>query len=196
MFQRKRESYLPGWLWFFLALPLGLIVALLYRRRAALPRLRQAVQSRLTPARYVEPDSIPLDMHPAAVSYRESYEAVEAEARLGMDAEDVAMSKASAASEDSAAPERTNEMDDLKRIEGIGPSISALLREQGISTFRQLADTPVSRLDAILTEANLRRIANPDTWPEQAGLAAEGRWDELEQFQGTLKAGRRRPTDA
>jgi large subunit ribosomal protein L21 len=29
----------------------------------------------------------------------------------------------------------------------------------------------------------------PDTWPQQARLAAEGKWDELEALQGTLSGG-------
>lgn len=85
----------------------------------------------------------------------------------------------------------TGEIDDLKVIEGIGPSISGLLQSQGITTFRQLADTPIERLDEILRQADLRRLADPGTWPEQARMAAEGRMDDLIAFQRTLKAGRR-----
>lgn len=83
------------------------------------------------------------------------------------------------------------EPDDLKLIEGIGPTISALLRDSGITTFEQLANTSIGRLDKILQEANLRRLADPSTWPEQARFAADGDWDGLEQFQRTLRAGRR-----
>lgn len=83
------------------------------------------------------------------------------------------------------------EPDDLKLIEGIGPSISGLLRNNGITTFEQLANASIGRLDKILQEANLRRIADPSTWPEQARFAADGDWDGLEQFQRTLRAGRR-----
>jgi len=80
--------------------------------------------------------------------------------------------------------------DDLKRIEGIGPKISSLLQEAGITTFAQLAATDVNRLRRILVEAGIR-IAAPETWPEQASLAAAGRWDELETLQARLKGGRR-----
>jgi predicted flap endonuclease-1-like 5' DNA nuclease len=83
--------------------------------------------------------------------------------------------------------------DDLKRIEGIGPKISSVLQAAGIATFAQLADTDVDRLEQILAESdpNLLRLANPATWPEQAKLAAEGRWEALEKVQGELKGGRR-----
>ena len=81
--------------------------------------------------------------------------------------------------------------DDLKRIEGIGPKISALLQEAGIRTFAQLAAAEVSRLEAILAEAGLSALAKPATWPEQASLAAAGDWEALEALQNELKGGRR-----
>ena len=81
--------------------------------------------------------------------------------------------------------------DNLMRIEGIGPKISSVLQAAGITTFAQLAATDVSRLRQILTEAGLAALADPSTWPEQAGLAAAGKWDALEVLQDELKGGRR-----
>jgi predicted flap endonuclease-1-like 5' DNA nuclease len=81
--------------------------------------------------------------------------------------------------------------DNLKRIEGIGPKISGLLQAAGIMTFAQLADTGVERLEQIVEDAGIGKIANPSTWPEQAALAAAGKWDELEVLQDELKGGRR-----
>jgi predicted flap endonuclease-1-like 5' DNA nuclease len=80
--------------------------------------------------------------------------------------------------------------DDLKRIEGIGPKISNVLQDAGITTYAQLAATDVHRLRQILDESGIR-LANPDTWPEQARLAAAGDWDALKRLQGQLKGGRR-----
>jgi predicted flap endonuclease-1-like 5' DNA nuclease len=80
--------------------------------------------------------------------------------------------------------------DDLQRIEGIGPKISGLLQAAGITTFAQLAAGDVGRLERIVREAGIT-IADPTTWPEQARLAAAGRWDELEVLQEELKGGRR-----
>ncbi len=80
--------------------------------------------------------------------------------------------------------------DDLKLIEGIGPKIDALLKAAGISTFAQLAATDVSRLRELLGDGRFR-IADPTTWPEQAGLAAEGKLDELKALQDRLNAGRK-----
>jgi predicted flap endonuclease-1-like 5' DNA nuclease len=90
-------------------------------------------------------------------------------------------------------PEKTPAPDDLKRIEGIGPKISSVLQAAGISTFEQLAATAVSQIEEILEAESLRlrRLADPTTWPEQAGLAATGDWDELEALQSNLRGGRR-----
>jgi predicted flap endonuclease-1-like 5' DNA nuclease len=80
--------------------------------------------------------------------------------------------------------------DDLSEIEGIGPKIAALLQEHDIDTFSKLAKSPTGRLEEILAEANLRMF-NPATWPDQARLAAEDRWKELEALKQELKGGRR-----
>ncbi len=83
--------------------------------------------------------------------------------------------------------------DDLKRIEGIGPRIAAVLQEAGITTFAQLADADQARLERILEEADPRllRLASPAHWPEQAALAAAGEWEALQALQSELKGGRR-----
>ena len=86
-----------------------------------------------------------------------------------------------------AAPE---EPDDLRRIEGIGPKISALLQTAGLTTFAQVAATEAASLRQILREGGIR-MANPATWPEQAQLAAAGEWEALEALQDQLKGGRR-----
>ena len=57
--------------------------------------------------------------------------------------------------------------DDLTRISGIGPKISGVLAEAGITTFAQLAGSGTDRLRRILDAAGIR--ATPDTWPAQAG---------------------------
>jgi hypothetical protein len=82
-------------------------------------------------------------------------------------------------------------VDDLTRIEGIGPKISSLLQEAGISSFAQLAGTSVDRLQKIIADAKLTALADPATWPAQAKLAAEGEWERLDALQEELKGGRR-----
>jgi hypothetical protein len=81
-------------------------------------------------------------------------------------------------------------VDDLKVIEGIGPKISSVLQDAGISTYNKLANTSVSHLTEILGDADIR-LGDPTTWPEQAKLAAAGEWDSLEALQDELKAGKR-----
>jgi len=81
--------------------------------------------------------------------------------------------------------------DDLTKIEGIGPKISGVLKEAGLMTFAQLSQTEPARIKQILNDANLRRLHDPTTWPEQAQLAAQGQWDALEKLQDELKGGRR-----
>ena len=87
--------------------------------------------------------------------------------------------------------EVASEPDDLKRVEGIGPKIEGLLNAKDIVTWKQLAKTRVSFLQSVLDEAGPRyRIHDPATWPEQAGLAAAGAWEELAALQDRLKGGR------
>lgn len=80
--------------------------------------------------------------------------------------------------------------DDLTIVEGIGPKIAGVLQAAGITTFAQLAAADVAQLTEIVQQADLR-LAHPDTWPEQAALAAEGKWDELQSLTSQLKGGRR-----
>jgi predicted flap endonuclease-1-like 5' DNA nuclease len=80
--------------------------------------------------------------------------------------------------------------DDLKRIEGIGPKIAGLLNDAGISTFAQLGKASPKKLADVLTAAGARfRLAKPDTWQQQAKLAAAGKVDALKKLQDELKGG-------
>jgi predicted flap endonuclease-1-like 5' DNA nuclease len=87
-------------------------------------------------------------------------------------------------------PAAVVEADDLRKIEGIGPKISMVLKDAGILTFSRLAETDVQLLREILDQAGIR-IADPETWPEQASLAAKEDWEGLQALQSTLKGGRR-----
>ena len=89
-----------------------------------------------------------------------------------------------------AAPKKSAKADDLKKIEGAGPKAAEALVGAGIDTFAKVAKTEASKLSEILTEASSRlsHIVT-DTWPKQAGLAAEGKWDELKELQDRLDGG-------
>lgn len=80
---------------------------------------------------------------------------------------------------------------DLKIIEGIGPKIEALLKEAGINTWDDLADTAADRLQEILAAAGEAfRIHDPTSWPMQAQMAVNNQWDLLREYQEELKGGR------
>jgi predicted flap endonuclease-1-like 5' DNA nuclease len=81
--------------------------------------------------------------------------------------------------------------DDLKRIEGIGPRIEKMLNDDQIFTWAELADAQVERLKGLLRRGGDRyRMHDPKSWPDQAKLAAEGRWEELKELQDILQGGR------
>ena len=87
-----------------------------------------------------------------------------------------------------AAPKKAAKADDLKKIEGIGPKIASTLVEAGISTFADLAKTDAAKISEII--AGVRGNHVTDTWPAQAKLAAEGKWDELKKWQDELDGGK------
>ncbi|RYD81851.1 MAG: DUF4332 domain-containing protein [Sphingobacteriales bacterium] len=81
--------------------------------------------------------------------------------------------------------------DDLLKIEGIGKKIAALLKKQGIVTYKELAKSTVKSLKTILeTAGNQYSMHNPTSWPKQAKLAASARWEELQLLQDQLKGGK------
>ncbi len=81
--------------------------------------------------------------------------------------------------------------DDLKKIEGIGPKIEKMLNEAGIHTWHDLANTEVSLIQSVLDKGGpAYKIHNPESWPFQAKLAAEGKWEELKKWQDEHKRGR------
>jgi len=86
------------------------------------------------------------------------------------------------------APHAKVVADDLKVVIGIGPKIARLLMDHGITTWKALSETsPATITEIMLKEGGERyRIHNPETWPHQALLLHEGRWDELKEMQGKL----------
>lgn len=81
--------------------------------------------------------------------------------------------------------------DDLTMVEGIGPKIAEIFNNAGITTWAELGNTDVDRLKELLAEAGDRfKMHDPETWPRQAKLAAEGQWEELAKWQDELDGGR------
>jgi predicted flap endonuclease-1-like 5' DNA nuclease len=81
--------------------------------------------------------------------------------------------------------------EDLTRIEGIGKKIEALLYKNKIHSYKQLSKASVTSIKLILDAAGNRySMHNPGTWPKQAKLAAEAKWEDLELLQKHLKGGK------
>ncbi|MDO1501999.1 50S ribosomal protein L21 [Winogradskyella maritima] len=89
-----------------------------------------------------------------------------------------------------AAPAKkaTAKADDFKKIEGIGPKIASTIAEAGITTFAQLAKTSPEKISEIIADVRGNHVT--DTWPKQAEMAAEGKWDELKKWQDELDGGK------
>ncbi len=86
------------------------------------------------------------------------------------------------------APKKTAKADDLKKVEGIGPKIAETLAEAGIDTFAKLAKTDAAKIADIIADVRGNHVT--DTWPAQAQLAADGKWDELKKWQDELDGGK------
>ncbi|XLS29006.1 hypothetical protein ACJD0Z_17635 [Flavobacteriaceae bacterium M23B6Z8] len=81
--------------------------------------------------------------------------------------------------------------DDLKVVEGIGPKIEGLFNEAGIKTWKALSECSVEKCQEVLNSGGDRyRIHNPGTWPKQAKMAYENKWEELKKWQDSLKGGK------
>ncbi|MBI1305187.1 MAG: hypothetical protein GC181_01080 [Bacteroidetes bacterium] len=80
---------------------------------------------------------------------------------------------------------------DLKKIEGIGPKIHEILSAAGINTFDDLAQSTAHELRKILLDQGPKYKAHdPETWPRQAQMARDGKWEALLEWQSKLKGGK------
>jgi predicted flap endonuclease-1-like 5' DNA nuclease len=84
--------------------------------------------------------------------------------------------------------------DDLTKIEGVGPKMSAALKAVGVDTFAKLAAQDTETLKTALAGQGVRFTPTIESWVEQATYAAKGDWDTLSKLQGWLESGRY-PTD-
>ena len=89
-----------------------------------------------------------------------------------------------------AAPKKV-EKDDLTKIEGIGPKIQEILYSSEMTTFQALSECQPQTIRKWLSAAGGRFAShNPETWPAQAKMAADGKWDELKKWQDELDGGK------
>ncbi len=94
-----------------------------------------------------------------------------------------------------AAPKKTpkaspDKADNLTKIEGIGPKAAEALVNADMDTYAKLAKGKADEIKEILTAASSRMAhLDPTSWPKQAKMAAEGKWDELKEWQDNAKGG-------
>ena len=80
---------------------------------------------------------------------------------------------------------------DLTLVEGIGPKISELFNNSGVNTWYDLSQCSEVKCQEILNSGGKRfEIHKPKTWPQQAKLATEGKWQELKDWQDQLDGGK------
>ena len=190
-----------GILWYLVALGLGLVTGWVLRSTAA---SRQVSRAR----RRQQSES---EAEIAALRERASDLERAAEERDGLKAE---LERLRAAAErpapdnaehvDEPAPEpaldldaasavlgRRIALDDLRAISGIGPAIERLCHGIGIRTWLDLATTEIGVLRSMLADAGPRfGMHDPTSWPQQARLLADGRWDEFKELEARLAAQR------
>ncbi len=87
-------------------------------------------------------------------------------------------------------PKAEVKADDLTKIEGVGPKAAEALVAAGITTYAALAKAEADAIKTILTEASPRLAhLEPGSWPKQAQMAADGKWEELKAWQDSAKGG-------
>ncbi|SDM86783.1 30S ribosomal protein S2 [Kriegella aquimaris] len=94
------------------------------------------------------------------------------------------------APKEEAKTEAKEQADDLTKIEGIGPKAAEALTKNGVDSYASLAKAEPENIKEILTEASSRMAhLDPTSWPKQAEMAANGKWDELKEWQDSVKGG-------
>jgi len=83
--------------------------------------------------------------------------------------------------------EGDDEPDDLQLIEWIWPMLEKYLNKSDIYSYRDLLTYDASGLRELLEKWWARYAShNPATWPDQARLAHDKKWSELEEYQEIL----------
>ncbi len=81
---------------------------------------------------------------------------------------------------------QARELTNLEVVAGIGPKTAGVLKKNGINDLQALSEANPERLAQIMRDNNLH-MANPSTWPAQARMALEGKWDDLEQLKNQIQ---------
>jgi len=102
----------------------------------------------------------------------------------------VAVKATKEAVEKEAPKKAKTKSDDLTKIEGVGPKAAEALTNAGMGSFTDIAKGDAEKIKEVLTEASSRMAhLDPTSWPKQAQMAADGKWDELKEWQDNVKGG-------
>jgi len=186
------DALREAWIWLLLAFILGLVVGYFLRKWTMRESSNSSSASRISEL------EAELGECRKEGSGRDTSAPVAATKHTAAAAAAVPVKKAAAApvaslnlSDAKAVLGRSVKLDDLTVVEGIGPKISGLFTADGISTWRALASADTSRLQRILDDAGSQfNVHDPKTWPTQAGLLADGKWEEFKKLTDSLKGGR------
>jgi predicted flap endonuclease-1-like 5' DNA nuclease len=88
----------------------------------------------------------------------------------------------SAASKAKAPKAKAAPPDDLTQLTGIGPRISSILNDGGVTTYVELEHTDPSDLRKIIAQSGALPPSSLDTWPTQASYAVRGDWQGLASY--------------
>jgi len=91
------------------------------------------------------------------------------------------------------AKKKTPKKNDLTMIEGVGPKISEILQKGGVTDFSILASTDHAKIkEMLMAEGSRYAMHDPETWPEQAAMARDEKWEALKKWQDKYKGGRKK----
>ena len=93
-----------------------------------------------------------------------------------------APSPATSAATKPKAAEGRRPPDDLTQLNGIGPRISSILSDGGVTTYAELEHTDPSDLRKIIAQGGALPPSSLDTWPTQASYAERGDWQGLASY--------------
>ena len=79
-------------------------------------------------------------------------------------------------------PAKAAAPDDLTQLNGIGPRISTILSDGGVTTYEELEHTDPSELRKIIAQGGALPPSSLDSWPTQASYAARGDWQGLASY--------------
>jgi predicted flap endonuclease-1-like 5' DNA nuclease len=88
----------------------------------------------------------------------------------------------SSASTSKAPKAKAAAPDDLTQLNGIGPRISSILSDGGVTTYAELEHTDPSDLRKMIAQGGALPPSSLDSWPTQASYAVRGDWQGLASY--------------